>query len=267
MMEECPGRQPASPWPWCRVLAHRGGGLLAPENTLAALDLGRAHAGGVELDVMLSADGTPYLLHDETLERTTSGRGDLAATPDAELDRLEAGAWFDARFAGEPVPRLETAARRCIELDLDVNLEIKPSAGEERKAGRIVAEHVLRLWSGSRRLLLISSFSALALEEVGRVAPSLARGLLVEQLPPDWRERCAALGAVSLHVATEALDTETVGAVHAAGLWLVCYTENDPVRARERLDWGVDCVITDRPDLLASLTGPRLARGGSFTLV
>ena len=84
-------------WPWPRVIAHRGGGQFAPENTLAALRKGHALGfRGVEFDVMLSADAVPVLIHDETLERTTSGRGNVADTAAAVLTTLDAGAWFDA---------------------------------------------------------------------------------------------------------------------------------------------------------------------------
>ncbi|MCC7269211.1 MAG: glycerophosphodiester phosphodiesterase, partial [Rhodocyclaceae bacterium] len=92
-------------WPHPRLIAHRCGGALAPENTLAGLrkafELGYR---AVEFDVMLSGDGTPVLIHDETLERTTDGRGRVADTSDAELARLDAGSWRGAQFAGEPLP-------------------------------------------------------------------------------------------------------------------------------------------------------------------
>src|SRR5207244_10430546 len=93
------------PWPHPRVIAHRGGGALAPENTLAGLRLAKALGfGAVEFDVMLSADGVPVLMHDETLERTTDGRGAVAATSYAALAALAAGGRFGPKFKGEPVP-------------------------------------------------------------------------------------------------------------------------------------------------------------------
>ncbi|THF65946.1 glycerophosphodiester phosphodiesterase [Pseudothauera nasutitermitis] len=238
-------------WPWPRVLAHRCGGALAPENTLAGLPVAvAAGCRGVEFDVMLSADGVPVLIHDETLERTSNGRGAVADTPYAALRGLDAGSWFAARFAGERIPTLAEAAERCTALGLAVNLEIKPSSGREAQTGEVAAGLASRLWSAAVLPPLLSSFSETALDAARRRAPELPRGLLVEGVPADFAARCARLGAVALHVADAGLQRAQVDAVRAAGLHLAVYTVNEPPRAAELLAWGVDCVITDRPDLI-----------------
>src|SRR4051812_20648471 len=106
-------------WPFPRVIAHRGGGRFAPENTLAALRKG--HELGycaVEFDVMLSADGQPLLIHDETLERTTNGRGLVAGLDLEALEQLDAGAWFGPAWRGERLPSFRSAALLCRELGL-----------------------------------------------------------------------------------------------------------------------------------------------------
>ena len=106
-------------WPYPRIVAHRGGGTLAPENTLAAIRLG-AEMGfrGVEFDVMLAGDGTPVLIHDETLERTTGVKGEVARTSWAELAQLDAGSWKGEKWRGERIPSFEQAGRLCRELGL-----------------------------------------------------------------------------------------------------------------------------------------------------
>lgn len=244
---------PRPAWRLPRVLAHRCGGKLAPENTLAGLTVAVAHGcGGVEFDVMLSAAQTPFVIHDETLERTTSGQGRVAETDDAILRGLDAGRWFDMRFAGERIPTLEEVATRTIELGLAVNLEIKPSSGQDELTARVVAQQALSLWRDAGPMLLLSSFSERALIVAQEVAPEVPRGLLFEAIPDDWRQRCLRLGAISLHAEAEALNRTIVQAVRAAGLRLVAYTVNDPVRATALFEWGVDCVITDRPDLVRS---------------
>ena len=92
-------------WPYPFWIAHRGAGKLAPENTLAAFRVGASFGyRAFECDVKLSADEQPFLLHDATLERTTSGRGRADALPWRELSRLDAGGWHSAKFAGEPLP-------------------------------------------------------------------------------------------------------------------------------------------------------------------
>ena len=94
-------KSPAPEWPLPRVVAHRCGGSLAPENTLAGLPITAALGfGAVEFDVMLSADNTPWLIHDETLERTSNGKGLVSATPDSVLQSLDAGAYYHRSFVG-----------------------------------------------------------------------------------------------------------------------------------------------------------------------
>lgn len=235
-------------WPWPRVLAHRCGGALAPENTLAGLEAAvRIGCRGVEFDIMLAADGVPVLIHDETLERTTDGHGRVAETSWEVLRRLDAGGWFGERFAGEPLPTLQEAATRCIELGLAVNLEIKPASGFEAETGRVAATVAHSSWRNAALPPLLSSFSQTALRAAAEVAPALPRALLVEQIPADWLARCQRLGAVAMHVDHTFLDARTAAEVRAAGLWLACYTVNDPGRAVELFTWGVDCVITDYP--------------------
>ena len=127
-------------WPYPRVLAHRGGGKLAPENTLAAIRFG-ASLGfkGVEFDVMLAGDGTPVLIHDQTLARTAGSVAHVATTPYREIAELDAGRWRGRKWRGERIPTFEQAARLCRDLGLWVNVDIKPAAGYERRTGEAVA--------------------------------------------------------------------------------------------------------------------------------
>jgi glycerophosphoryl diester phosphodiesterase len=135
-------------------------------------------------------------------------------------------------------------------MDLDVNIEIKPSAGADEATARIVSRLASQLWRGCRPPPLLSSFSERVLEVAAQVAPKLPRGLLVTAIPPDWEARCGRLGVRALHAHAGRLDRAQARAVKGAGLWLVVYTENDLRAACRLFDWGVDCVITDRPDLI-----------------
>ena len=238
-------------WPYPRVIAHRGGGCLAPENTLVAIRTGAQRGfAGVEFDVMLSRDAVPVLIHDETLERTTNGAGAVANAAWAELAPLDAGSWFGAAFAGEPLPRYADAARLCVDLGLWANVEIKPSDGYERDTGNIVAAMSAELWRAAPVGPLLSSFSIDALVAAATAAPGFPRGLLVEAIPEDWRDTAARLGCVSLHCSVRHLTRAQARAVRDAGFGLLCYTVNDPATARELFDWGVDTVVTDRLDLM-----------------
>ena len=152
-------------WPYPCWIAHRGAGELAPENTMAAFRLGAEHGFAMfECDVKLSADGEPFLLHDTELDRTTNGRGEAGLQTWDALSRLDAGSWHGRPYAGEPLLRLEALARWLQALGMMVNLEIKPTPGDEVRTGRVVAQHVARLWSLAHVKPLLSSFSTVALE-------------------------------------------------------------------------------------------------------
>jgi glycerophosphoryl diester phosphodiesterase len=233
-------------WPGPRILAHRGGGALAPENTLGAIRLG-ASLGfrGVEFDVMLAGDGTPVLIHDPTLKRTTNGHGEVAHTPYAELARLDAGAWHSRDYRGERIPRLEDAARLCRELQLWANVEIKPAPGHERRTGEAVARSVQELWQGAAQPPLLSSFSPAALGAARAAAPELPRGLLVGRIPRHWSELMQDFECVALHCNHRALNKGLAMQIRAAGHALLAWTVNDRRAARKLLGWGVDCLVTD----------------------
>ncbi|MEX3959851.1 glycerophosphodiester phosphodiesterase [Trinickia sp. EG282A] len=240
-------------WPYPRVVAHRGGGALAPENTLAAIDMGaRFELRMIEFDAKLSSDDVVFLLHDDKVDRTSNGRGAAAGMTYAELEVLDAGSWFDARFAGERMPTLDAVAARCAALGLAANVEIKPCPGREVATGRRVAAEAARLWAGARLPPLLSSFSFEALAAARDAAPALPRGLLFGGVPKDWRSQTAALECVSLHADHRKLDARLVEQIKAEGLFILAYTVNDPARARELAQWGVDTICTDRIDLIGA---------------
>ena len=240
-----------TPWPHPRIIGHRGGGALAPENTLAGIRKARDMGlGGVEFDVMLTADGVAVLIHDETLERTTNGRGSVSGTPYAKLAALDAGAWFGREYRGEQVPQFEHAGRLCVELGLWANVEIKPAAGFERDTAEIACALVRELWAGAPRKPLLSSFQRICLEVARAAAPEYERGYLTDRIE---RGSCASaedLGCVSVHCNAEHLSRAQAEEVKGAGFGLLCYTVNDANTARRLFSWGADAIFTDRPDRL-----------------
>ena len=238
-------------WPYPRFAAHRGAGKLAPENTLAALKHGCTFGYRMaEFDVKLSADGVAFLLHDATLQRTTNGWGRADALTWRELAQLDAGSWHSAAFAGEPLPTLGAVASYCCANNVAVNIEIKPTPGRERETGAAVAIDASLLWSEAPAVPLLSSFSDLALAAAQEAVPDLPRAYLFQRLPPDWVERCLALGCVAVDVKHTLLKPAIVDKAHDAGLAVLAWTVNDPRRARELAHWGVDTVITDAVDAI-----------------
>lgn len=241
---------PTLNWPLPRAVAHRCGGALAPENSLAGLRVAAALGfRAVEFDVMLSADGTPWVIHDETLERTTTGSGRVCETSDEVLRRIDIGSPLHKAFAGEPMATFEAKTLRCHELGLQANVEIKPAEGHEVETGDVVARRILSLWEG-RPLPLVSSFSFAALQAARKVAPSLPLGFLYSKAPADWLQRFDDLAGYSLHCAKD-VDDAVLAQAKARKIPVLCYTVNDPRQAQSLFDRGVTAVFSDRLDLMA----------------
>jgi glycerophosphoryl diester phosphodiesterase len=271
------------------VIGHRCARAFAPENTLAGLSRAAAlrgswagqavfcEAGGsapglpelwVEIDVRLTADGVPVLLHDDTLERTTDGHGAVAEAAWTTVQRLDAGRWFDRSFAGERVPTLDAFLRAALDLGIGVNLELKEGPGDGGKVAEAALTVARDLWQpgapgAGAQPPLITSFASDVLEAAARVAPDWPRGLLLDRIEPDWTTRAHRAGATALVVNHRCLASEAaVAALAAPDRTVLVYTVNDPARAAQLRDWGVAAIITDRPDAemaMAAGAGIRLA--------
>jgi glycerophosphoryl diester phosphodiesterase len=239
-----------SAWPYPSLIAHRGGGTNAPENTLAAIRTGHAMGyRGVEFDVMLAAASVPVLMHDDTVRRTTNGEGHVPDLTVEALGALDAGAWHSAPFTGEPVPTFAAAAKLCIELGLFANVEIKPHVGYEAETGRVAALAAREHWLGVADKPLLSSFSVDSLRTAQAAAPELKRGYLVGTIPANWKDTMQELGCVALHCNHRNLTAVLAKEVKDAGYGLFCYTVNDVERAKLIQSWGVDAFCTDKLDL------------------
>lgn len=235
-----------NPWPFPGLIAHRGGGSAAPENTLAAIRFGqslgyRAH----EIDVKLSKDGVPFLLHDATLDRTTSGKGRSCERTWQELCELDAGLWHSEAYRGERLASFEAAARLLRSRDTLINVEIKPSPGFEVETGEKVALATAELWKDAAAPPLLSSFKLDALMAAKRAAPHLPRGYITREIVPEDWQRLDALEAVSVHTDYRTLARENIDKAHARGVHVLLYTVNDPALAESLFAAGVDSIVTD----------------------
>lgn len=222
------------------IWAHRGASAEAPENTLAAFGLAlQRQADGIELDVHLSRDGVPMVIHDETLERTSNGRGAVAARSARELQSLDAGSWFSPAYGGEVIPTLEQVLQ-LVGSRARINIEIKSSAA----AAAVLA--LLHRYPGSR--VLVSSFDHRLLARLRQDAPGLALGFLVEA--PWWRlglRRALASGGESFHPRQELVSRPLLLACHRAGLKVYPWTVDAPVRCAELVRLGCDGLFTNQP--------------------
>ena len=239
-------------WPYPLWMAHRGAGKLAPENTLAAFRLGASHGyRAFECDVKLSADGVPFLLHDSSLERTTSGHGVAGNRTWRELSQLDAGGWHSRAFAGEPLANLADVAGYCVLNDLALNIEIKPTPGDEALTGRVVAAHAASLWASQTLQPLLSSFSPDALLAARAAAPHLPRALLLDSLHEGWLKQAQTLGCVAVVIRHSLITAGVVTGLHDAGLRALAYTVNDPTEAQRLIALDIDGLITDAVDRFA----------------
>ena len=232
-----------------RVIGHRGAALHAPENTIAGIRV--AHALGakwVEFDVKLSRDGVPILMHDETVDRTTTARGLVVDLDALTLRRLDAGSRFGPAFAGEPVPTLREALELLAELGMGVNVEIKPCPGHEAQTAEAAARVIRETWSPQGQPLLVSSFALHSLVTIRRVAPELPVGVLIERVPRNWASLMTELGGTTLHPWYRPMRSATVRELAMQGVPVLLYTVNDAARAERLLQAGARGIITDAPD-------------------
>ncbi len=242
-------------WPFPLWLAHRGAGKLAPENTLAAFKLGAAHGyRAFECDVKLSADHVPFLLHDDTLQRTTAGQGVAGELPWGQLSLLDAGSWHGRSHAGEPLPSLAAIARYVQGNGFALNIEIKPTTGTERETGLAVGKACADLWAGSSAPLLFSSFRPEALQGARETAPLVPRALLLDTLWDNWKTVARALECVAI-VTNHTLMTADLRAELRANKWrALCYTVNEVIDVERLLGLGIDGIITDAVDRFSPVT-------------
>ena len=229
------------------LIGHRGAAAAAPENTLASIRRARQlGASWVEFDVKLTREGVPILMHDDRLERTTSGRGCVADHTLAAIRELDAGGWFAPAFDGEPVPTLEEALAACAEIGLGINLEIKPCPGRDQETAHAVLDIVQAHGAADLPPLLISSFAHGCLAVARERAPDVPRGYLCSRLPRDWAAELEHYGCATLHTDHRRIRGAQLAELRAAGVPVLLYTVNDPRRVRKLLELGVTAVFTDR---------------------
>jgi len=234
------------------VIAHRGASADAPENTIAAFELAfEQGADGIELDVHLSADEQPVVIHDFTLERTTDGAGPVSEHTLRELKRLDAGGWRDRRFRGQRVQTLQEVLERFRDrarfwVELKGGSALYPGIEE-----RVVS--LLEIYDVVDRAL-VQSFDHEAIARIRATSREIRVGALVAQTPLDaalLRPGAANAICPGAHVLTETVLAEIRGADLECYVWTV----NEPAQMDRLVGWGVSGIITDRPGVLRARLG------------
>ena len=187
----------------------------------------------------------PFLLHDATLDRTTSGQGPAIAHSWADLSRLDAGCWHGPGYAGEPPASLAAVAAFCRKNGAMLNIELKPNPGQDAETGRVVAAAARQFWAGELVGPLFSSFSAEALSGAQEVAPEAPRALLLAELRPGWLDAATALGCQAVVLHHPLAQPAVAAALHAARLRWLAYTVNEPAVAQRLVGLGASGLISD----------------------
>jgi glycerophosphoryl diester phosphodiesterase len=244
--------------------AHRGSSARSPENTLPAFEAAiREGADAIEFDVRRTGDGVPVVLHDATLDRTTTGRGLLRDVTLASLRRLDAGAWFDGRFRGARVPTLQDTLDLC-RGRVAVNVEMKVDGLPGGRAGRLsearaLAGAVARTVAKSRfkDYLVVSSFDRDVLAAYREARPRALLGFLVSRSaravgPVDRR-----LGLHAVHPHRRLASERRLRSIHRRGLYAYVWGVDDTATMARLVRHGADGVMTDDPLLKVPLLDER----------
>lgn len=242
--------------PW--VIGHRGAAGHAPENTLAAFRHGLAlGADGVECDVHMSRDGRIVVIHDATVNRTTNGEGRVGDLTFEELSALDAGSWFDARFAGERLPSLEEVFAVIREAELASGKErwlfVELKHGEDVYPGIEQALLLAIAGSGLFERVAVISFDHRAIARLQAMAPALRTGVLYDARPMDGASLARAAGAGWIGPAVKWVDAAEVSQAREAGLEVFVWTANQEAAMRRVIELGVSAVGSDYPDRLLAL--------------
>jgi len=229
-------------------MAHRGWSGKAPENTMTAIRLALAEPAirGIEIDVQLSRDGVPVLIHDFTLERTTTGRGLVMDHTLEELRELDAGSWFNERFAGERIPTLEEVLQ-AVKGRCTLNIELK--ATSDMYPG--IAEKVLELLDRHemKQEVCITSFDHDLIRQVRELDATVETGLIVMGRPVLMLEQLEAAGANILSMGYPYLTRELACEALEKGYKVIAWTLDDPSHIRSVMSWHPDVQIcTNHPD-------------------
>jgi glycerophosphoryl diester phosphodiesterase len=243
------------------LIAHRGASGHAPENTLAAfkkaVSLG---ATFIETDLQLTRDARLVAIHDDTVNRTTNGKGAVHDMTLADLRRLDAGSWFGSEFAGERIPTLDEVLDFAKKYDVIFYLEMKPG-------GSFGGEHALigaLRGSGQIARTIVISFDAAILANVRKIEPTLMTGLLYDGQIEKPLDRALQVGARQLAIRGDLVNPGLLTAAREKDLQVVCWTVNHSAHMRLLMDAGVDGIMSDYPDrLIASAKTAKPKHPGS----
>ena len=231
------------------VFGHRGASAYAPMNTLPAFELAaELGADGIELDVHRSADGHAVICHDFTVDSTTDGSGMVTDMTLAQIKHLDAGSWFGDGFHGTQIPTLDEVFE-AVGDRLLVNVEIKSESQETAGVEQVVADVIAR--HAMQQRVIVSSFNPLALIRFRDILPDVPIGYLYgADTPEEIKALMNNVPHEARHPHHSLIDQKYMPWVKSQDFVVNTWTVNDPARAVELCDLGVDAIITDKPDVI-----------------
>jgi glycerophosphoryl diester phosphodiesterase len=237
------------------VLGHRGASAYAPENTLTAFNLAfEQGADGVELDVTLTKDGIPVVIHDDTVDRTTNGHGDIRLMTLDQVKELDAAYKFD-QYRGEKIPTLDEVMRAVGKRGI-VNIELKGKSVQAdglEEAVLVVIEQ-----TGTADNVIISSFNPFALYRMSVLNPRLPRGLLYADDMPLYLRRAwlrPVANPTAMHPKYSMIDERFVKWARSKKYKINTWTVDDPNEMRRLIGLGIDAIISNKPNVLRQTVG------------
>jgi glycerophosphoryl diester phosphodiesterase len=227
-----------------KVIAHRGARRIAPENTLESFKLSlAAGAEGIEFDVHRCSTGELVVIHDDTINRTTNGVGHIRDISWDELQRLDAGSWFDAQFKGVKIPSLQQVLE-LVSGSVILNIEVKNAPTDYPD----IEEDVLALLEGyPKETIIVSSFDHKLLKRFAKLDPSLNLAVLADAIFHNIGKYAAELNCKYWHPGFGELRADAVEDAHKAGLTVNAWTLNDPRQWTSAIQMEVDGIVTDDP--------------------
>lgn len=232
------------------LISHRGAPLLAPENTLPSFrEAARLGAKWLETDVKLTSDLRAVIVHDRTVDRTTNGTGFVAGMKFEQLRALDAGAYFHPRFAGTQVPTLEELIETVLELDIGLQLEFKPTPGDDVETAEISAAIIKSMWPANRDRLFVSSLSIRSINAARRRLPNVPAVFAVTVPPRDPRALLRETDCQALQCKAKLVEGDALKRLADSGIEFAVAVVNDADEARAFLKAGAQSVLTDVPNL------------------
>ncbi|MGG1573724.1 glycerophosphodiester phosphodiesterase [Fictibacillus sp. NRS-1165] len=248
-----------------KIFGHRGASKVCPENTMAAYT--RAYemgADGLEIDVHLTSDGIPVIIHDDTVKRTTNGKGYVKHFTLAEIKQLDAGSWFSSAFQHERILTLEEFLQWICRTPLLLNIELKNNKVHyedlEKKVYSLVNAY------GMKERTIYSSFNHYSLVQLRSMDPYIDIAPLYSSAIYEPWNYAKSMGALSVHPQFKSLHPIILESLQEHGIRVRPYTVNQEKWLHYFLDWQVDAIITDTPDVAVAIRNGEIPEPKGFIL-